>query len=111
MPTEAIFASVASPAIADLTRNIRSGFPKGFAAEDTTPLSLKGIPYVLMIDEINLEQRPRWDPQSNQALGFCREHAGLATTEFNSFNDMQLLFDDLTRGEIHLASEVGHNSK
>jgi len=30
--------------------------------------------YVLMIDEITIEQRLRWDPGSNNVLGLCPEH-------------------------------------
>ena len=33
-----------------------------------------GCGYVLMIDEIKVEERLRWDPSSNKILGLCQEH-------------------------------------
>ena len=40
--------------------------------------------YVLMIDEIKLEERPRWDDKTNKIAGLCREHTGHLDLEFCS---------------------------
>lgn len=40
--------------------------------------------YVLMIDEIKIEERPRWDDRIKKKLGLCREHTGHLDLDFCS---------------------------
>ena len=59
---------------------------------------------VLMLDEIAIEKRPRWDDRTNMILGMCREHSKAIPLEFNTEKELDLLCDGLDNGSIHLAS-------
>ena len=61
---------------------------------------------VLMVDEIAQEKRPRWCDQTNTILGWCREHTKRRCMDFNSIADAELLFDEMERGNMHLAHKV-----
>jgi hypothetical protein len=61
---------------------------------------------VLMLDELKVEERPRWDDKTNMILGPCREHSKNASLEFTSRHEADLLIDSLHTGDVHLAVEV-----
>ncbi|KAJ7930728.1 hypothetical protein B0H13DRAFT_1858536 [Mycena leptocephala] len=61
---------------------------------------------VLMLDEIAVEQRPRWDDKTNKILSACRECSFRVTLELNSATDLELFFNTLDDGDIHLATEA-----
>ncbi|PBK90076.1 hypothetical protein ARMGADRAFT_1032672 [Armillaria gallica] len=61
---------------------------------------------VLMLDEIAVEKRIRWDHDTNYFLGVCREHSHRASLEFCSSDDMDELFKGINDGEVHYASEA-----
>ena len=61
---------------------------------------------VLMLDELKVEERPRWDDKTNMILGPCREHGGNTSLEFNSRYEAQLLIEALRVGDVHLSVEV-----
>ncbi|KAJ7167785.1 hypothetical protein C8R46DRAFT_1270144 [Mycena filopes] len=44
---------------------------------------------VLMLDEIALQPRPRWDDRTNMILGACREHAHKVSLELNTAADLE----------------------
>ena len=62
--------------------------------------------YVLMIDEIKLEERPRWDDRTNKISGLCREHTGHLDLNFCSIDVAKGILRDILNREIHWASEV-----
>ena len=62
--------------------------------------------YVLMINEIKVEERLRWDPSSNKILGLCWEHTQQVRLDFCSINDAKVIIQGILCGEIHYASEV-----
>ena len=64
------------------------------------------IHVILMIDELAMEKRVRWDPQTNYFLGVCQEHAHRASLEFINEGDLDELFRALDDGDIHHAGEV-----
>jgi hypothetical protein len=61
---------------------------------------------IAMFDELAVEKRPRWDDKTNRILGVCREHGSGTSLEFASEEDLELLWDELASGKIHLAHEV-----
>ncbi|KAH9016455.1 hypothetical protein EDB84DRAFT_1590111 [Lactarius hengduanensis] len=65
-----------------------------------------GCGYTLMIDEIKVEERMRWDPTTNRILGLCREHTEHVGLEFCSMSDARALVHGILVGEIHHASEA-----
>ncbi|KDR66758.1 hypothetical protein GALMADRAFT_1359327 [Galerina marginata CBS 339.88] len=61
---------------------------------------------VLMFDEIKVEERPRWDDKTNNILGVCREHGGQASLHYTSKQEVDLLFEKIVDGHVHLASNA-----
>ncbi|KAJ7469170.1 hypothetical protein FB451DRAFT_1340217 [Mycena latifolia] len=93
-----------------------AGMPTRREIEDNIELCAEGEPEptgpptivhrVLMMDEIAVEQRPRWDDKTNVILGACRECSHKVSLELNSAADLEVFFDSLDAGEIHLAGEA-----
>ncbi|THU83440.1 hypothetical protein K435DRAFT_689543 [Dendrothele bispora CBS 962.96] len=65
---------------------------------------------VLMFDEIAVEQRIRYDNQSNHFLGVCREHGKETALEFNTMENLDELYRGLDGGEVHHAHEASFYS-
>ncbi|KAH9032123.1 hypothetical protein EDB85DRAFT_1890789 [Lactarius pseudohatsudake] len=86
------------PTKSEIQRNIRVAFKNSRGNA--------GCGYILMIDEIKVEERMRWDPSTNRILGLCREHTGHVGLEFCSMSDPRALVHGILVGEIHHASEV-----
>ena len=61
---------------------------------------------VLMLDEIAIEKRARWDDKTNMFMGSCREHNIKVPLEFDSEKELDIFCDALDKGDMHLASEV-----
>jgi hypothetical protein len=68
--------------------------------------SLGVVHQVLMLDELKVEERPRWDDRTNTILGPCREHGKNTSLEFNSRHEAELLMEALRAGDVHLSVEV-----
>ena len=90
--------SAGFPTKSEIQSNIRAVF-KNLQGDS-------GCGYVLMIDEIKVEERMRWDPSTNRILGLCREHTGHVSLEFCSMSDAKALVQSILCGEVHHASEV-----
>ena len=90
--------SVGMPTKAEVRRNIRA------VLEDASVHDCYG--YVLMIDEIKVEERLRWDPHSNNVLGLYREHTGHIGLEFCSAEDVKAMLRRVLNNECHYATEV-----
>ena len=93
--------SAGTPSTREIQRNLKAAF------KDLHTSGEVGCGYVLMIDEIKVEERMRWDPASNKILGLCREHTQHVGLDFCSVNDAKVLVEGILRGDIHHASEVG----
>jgi len=61
---------------------------------------------VVMFDEISVEKCPRWNDKTNKILGVCHEHGQNTSLEFNSEEDLQMLWKELQSGKVHLAHKV-----
>ncbi len=88
------------PTIAEIEANIKS------CLEPLSHMPVKVQHQVLMLVEIAIEKRPRWDDRTNMILGVCREYSKAIPLEFNTEKELDLLCDGLDNGSIHLASEV-----
>ena len=93
--------SATFPTKSEIQRNIRAAF-KNFPGNSACG-------YVLMIDEIKVEERLRWDPSTNRILGLCREHTEHVGLDFCSMSDAKALVQAILCGEIHHASEVSYH--
>ncbi|KAL1658019.1 hypothetical protein GGF50DRAFT_68089, partial [Schizophyllum commune] len=99
-------ASPAAPTVIEVQANLEAGIE---AIKDLLGVLDKeeGILHAIaMWDEIKTEKRPRWCEKTNKFLGVCRECQGAHGTEFSCRADLEGLFDEIERGEVHLASEA-----
>ena len=87
------------PSRVEIQRNLQAAFK--------TSHGDNGCGYVLMIDEIKVEEWMRWDPSSNKILGLCHEHTKHVGLDFCSVNDAKALIEGILCGDIHHATEVG----
>jgi len=62
--------------------------------------------YVLMIDELKVEERPRWDDKTNNILGLCREHTTNLGLEFCSIEVAKGILHEVLSRKAHWATEV-----
>ena len=93
-----LLPSVKTPTKEEIRKNIQVAF------KDTSLQQTCG--YVLMIDEIKIETRPRWDDKTNNILGLCQEHTTHVGLEFCSIDVLKEIFTKIKNKEIHWASEV-----
>jgi hypothetical protein len=63
---------------------------------------------IFMLDELKTKERLHYDDASNQILGPCHEHGNWMSLEYNSEKEIDLLIEGIDKGEVHVASEVGH---
>jgi len=61
---------------------------------------------MIMFNEILVEKCPCWDDKMNKILGVCREHGQDTSLEFTSKEDLQMLWEEVQCGKIHLAHKV-----
>lgn len=91
------------PTATEIIANIDRSFTKPLKHTDSSG----PVGAVMMIDELALDKRIRWDPLSNKLLGICREHgAQNVSLELSSIDDMEAINASIKKGRCHLASEV-----
>ena len=111
LPT--LVVSPSAPSLADVEKNILSCF-SAFNSVGTSPSldsnqdsnHLVIVHQVLMLDELAVEKRVRWDDSCNKFQGTCREHNSRTPLDFTSERELELLCDALENDRLHLASEV-----
>ncbi|KAJ7699797.1 hypothetical protein B0H14DRAFT_3652433 [Mycena olivaceomarginata] len=95
-------ASPAMPTIQEIEANIDA-----YTAGEAIPTGPPRIVHrVLILDEIAVEKRARWDNKTNMILGACREHSEKAGLEFCHLDDATTFFQQLNTNQVHLASEA-----
>ncbi|KAH8997735.1 hypothetical protein EDB86DRAFT_3152472 [Lactarius hatsudake] len=75
--------SAGFPTRSEILGNIRAAFKNSSGSG--------ACGYVLMIDEIKVEERMRWDPSTDKILGLCREHTEHVGLDFCSMSDAKAL--------------------
>ncbi|KAJ7714055.1 hypothetical protein B0H16DRAFT_1899230 [Mycena metata] len=96
-------ASPGLPTIAEVEENI-DAYTVG---EDLPTGPPRIVHRVVMLDEIAVERRARWDDdKTNMILGACREHSANVPLEFGDMADLELFFKELQAGNVHLATEA-----
>ncbi|KAJ7174927.1 hypothetical protein C8R46DRAFT_891619, partial [Mycena filopes] len=95
-------ASPRLPTIAEIEENIDA-----YTVGEDPPTGAPTIVHrVVMLDEMAVERRARWDDKTNMILGACREHSGNIPLEFGEMADAELFFKKLQDGNVHLATEA-----
>lgn len=88
-----------SPTIELIKTNLRAIFP----ASEVRPSKLC---FNLMIDEIKVEERPRYQYDDNSIVGMCREHIHSHEILVHSASDIDALADAEKAGEVHRGTVV-----
>lgn len=100
-PIPELLSSVGTPTVDEIGRNIAS-----LLGERARPLpEFLGAGQILMIDDVALEEVPRYDGARNCVLGLCREHLANLDTTVNSIEDVRRLEELLTSGKCHCGKE------
>ncbi|KAG8711009.1 hypothetical protein FRC08_016445 [Ceratobasidium sp. 394] len=102
-----LLPSIGFPTPLELTENIKSFF--GQVKDDSTQLSCTGVS--VMIDELAMEPRPRYDTHQDTVIGLCREHAALVdlrdlTTKSDPIDALLRTKSLLDSGQCHRATEA-----
>ncbi|KAJ7894909.1 hypothetical protein B0H14DRAFT_3426512 [Mycena olivaceomarginata] len=97
-----LIASSTHPKPAEIEANLRASFK-----EIEERIGTEGVVHqILMVDELKVEERLRWDPNTNVVLGLCREHSAGLSLEFVSENEPKLILNELRANKTHLAVEA-----
>jgi hypothetical protein len=75
-------------------------------APDLGDACIVALYYVLMVDEIKVEECPHWDLETNMILGICREHSAKLSLNFCLLDDLEIICNTLAEGRAHVATEV-----
>ncbi|KAH6904033.1 hypothetical protein BKA70DRAFT_1512940 [Coprinopsis sp. MPI-PUGE-AT-0042] len=102
-PIPELLHSVARPSEADFRANIEA-----FLGPQTgrKPPKDRRVGVVLMIDDLALEEVPRYDPQRNCVVGLCREHTQTMQVTVDSEADINALQTALKENTCHRAGEA-----
>ena len=103
-----ILVSPSTPQISEILQNLDACLSSGLL---DVLKNLQGTTHIiLMLDEIAVEKRIRWDGKTNQFVGLCREHGKNTNLYFENEKDIDMLFEsleqDVEQGGVHYASEV-----
>jgi hypothetical protein len=60
----------------------------------------------IQFDDVALDERGRWGSETNNALGFCKEHSSGFNMEITSSKDIEILAQAVEGGQLHLAKEA-----
>ncbi|KAH9004151.1 hypothetical protein EDB86DRAFT_3208354 [Lactarius hatsudake] len=117
----ALVVSPSAPTVADVEANVISCYSSfrpvsGSCSGGTTldsdlwqpsdKIKDKIVHQVLMLDELAIEKRVRWDDAHNKFQGTCREHNHRIPLDFTSERELDILCGAIESDEVHLASEA-----
>ncbi|KAN0109249.1 hypothetical protein V8E52_009433 [Russula decolorans] len=103
LPT--LVVSHSTPTLTDIQTNILSCY-SAFGTEQFSSSQSTIVHQVIMLDEIAIEKRVRWDDSTNKFQGTCREHNSRIPLDFGSEKELDLLCEALEKDNVHLATEA-----
>ncbi|KAJ6614384.1 hypothetical protein B0H10DRAFT_2177014 [Mycena sp. CBHHK59/15] len=92
-----------APTKQEMLHNLDTAFPIPYPPPSDGSV---GPGFQIMIDEIKVEGRMRWDPRTNMILGLCREHSTEFELNFLGVEQAEALHATLAKNTVHLASEA-----
>ena len=107
MPT--LLISSSAPTIAEVESNIISCYSSLGSCRKRlvgTSHNLKIIHQVIMLDELAVKKRIRWDNLHNKFQGTYREHNHRIPLDFTLEKELDILCEAIENNEVHLATEV-----
>lgn len=102
---QALVVSPSIPTAAEVEANIKSCYTLG-PSTTPNPESLGVTHQIIMLDELAVEKRVRWDDSLNKFQGTCREHNHHIPLDFTSEKELDVLCDAIGENKVHLATEV-----
>ncbi|EIW75146.1 hypothetical protein CONPUDRAFT_66200, partial [Coniophora puteana RWD-64-598 SS2] len=100
--------SAGFPSIDEVSYNVKNSFAEGTLGltDDSASSADQVYGYSLMIDEIKVEGRPRWDDLTNKIVGVAREDADKIGLDFCSEAEAYALVKAVADGKVRLAVEA-----
>ncbi|EIW78063.1 hypothetical protein CONPUDRAFT_61794, partial [Coniophora puteana RWD-64-598 SS2] len=100
--------SAGFPTIDEVCYNIRNSFADGSLGltESSASSADEVYGYQLLVDEIKVESRPRWDDVTNKIIGVAREDADNIGLDFCSEAEAYALVKAVADGKVRLAVEA-----
>ena len=86
-PTQPLLVSSHQPTVSELEQNISVSLNAGLFSKESLILTdalSKTTGYVLMFDEIKIEEIVRYSASNNRIVGICHEHSGRFALEYSS---------------------------
>lgn len=90
------------PTLDEIIHNIDIMYPVAIPA----PKHGLRVGYVLMVDEVKVEERMSWCPDTNCMAGSCREHSKPYDLTFRSMAQPLALAQGFRQDKVHLSKEV-----
>ncbi|KAF8324978.1 uncharacterized protein EI90DRAFT_2852529, partial [Cantharellus anzutake] len=104
-PTEPLHISTGLPTAHELHHNVSVSLVAGTFGSTEQPSDVLGA-YILMFDEIKIEEVSQYDPSINNIVGVCHEHSDRFALEYASADKADRLFEGVRDGVMHLAAEA-----
>jgi hypothetical protein len=86
-----------------MQHNLDVSFPSPFPSRSDGSI---GPGFQIMVDELKVEGKMRWDSRTNMILGICRDHSATYDLEFRGIMQAESLHAALANNSVPLASEV-----
>lgn len=111
-----LIVSPSTPLLSEIEKNIETCYDaashllktKNLPVPTPSDSPTKIVHLVLMLDELAVEKRARWDDTNDKFQGICREHSSEISLTFSTEMELDMLCDALKSGKVHLACEVRH---
>ena len=97
------------PTTSELEHNISVSLTAGLFSKDNSVDIMKmskSSMYLLMFDEIKIEEIPHYSATGNSIVGVCQEHSAQYAVEYASEHEAYWLFEGVKDGDIHIVTEM-----
>ncbi|KAI0027508.1 hypothetical protein K488DRAFT_61333 [Vararia minispora EC-137] len=96
-------ASLSVPTIDEVVHNVNAVFKPLLRGHVDVR---RPVHATIGVDEIVTEQRLWWDDTTNCVLGLCRKHTGVRGRGIDTYEDVEVLVEEVKRKVVHHASEA-----
>ena len=110
-PTRSLQVSSHLPTSLEVEANIFVSLNTGLFNKEIPMIAnalSKTSAYVLMFDEIKIEEVICYSTADNQMVGICHEHSGGYGLEYSSVHEVAQLFKGEKEGMVHIATVRDH---
>ncbi len=108
-PTQSLLVSSHLPMTLELEENISVSLNAGLFNKESSTVAdalSKTSVYVLMFNEIKIEEIVHYSVANNHIVGVCCEHSDGFGLRYSSVHEASQLFEGVKEGKVHIATEV-----